>query len=67
MSPFGDLYNLYVLIALCFAAATPTSTPDRTAPRDRGDRARGLNRYEVCFGRFASLLEAPIVAIASAR
>jgi hypothetical protein len=37
MSPFGDLYNLYVLICPVFAAAILSSTPDRTAAPDRFD------------------------------
>src|SRR5829696_1386168 len=36
MSPFGDLYNLYVLIALC-SLCDPSSAPDPTASADRFD------------------------------
>ena len=68
MSPFGDLYNLYVLIRSVFAAATPVVDPGpyRGAGPFRSAR-HGHRRYKVCFGRFASLLEAAIVAIASGR
>jgi len=37
MSPFGDLYNLYVLIALSSLPRSLSSTPDRTVPPDRFD------------------------------
>jgi len=37
MSPFGDLYNLYVLIALSSLPRSLSSTPDRTVSPDRFD------------------------------
>ena len=51
-----------------FAAAILSSTPDRyrVAGSFRSGR-HGHRRYKVCFGRFASLLEPAIVAIASGR
>src|SRR5436305_1339886 len=67
MSPFGDLYNLYVLIAL---SSLPRSFFDPGPYRAAGPfrcRRHGHRRYKVCFGRFASLLEPAIVAIASGR
>src|SRR3982751_4116560 len=65
MSPFGDLYNLYVLIAL--SSLLRFVHPPRTVPRCRivSTGRRGHRRYKVCFGRFVSLLEGAFVAIAS--
>src|SRR6187397_1182757 len=67
MSPFGDLYNLYVLIVL---SSLPRSVfdpgPYRVGRPFRPGR-RGHRRYKVCFGRFVSLLQGAIVAIASGR
>src|SRR5450755_1007561 len=67
MSPLGDLYNLYLLIDLLSLGATSLRSLDRTATRARSAERRGHGRYKVCFGRFASLLEGPIVSIASPR
>jgi hypothetical protein len=67
MSPFGDLYNLYVLIDLS-SLLRPVFDPGpyRVAGSFRPGQ-HGHRRYKVCFGRFASLLEGAIVAIASGR
>src|SRR5215203_895150 len=42
MSPFGDLYNLYVLIALSSLARSRLRTPDPTASPDRAARTTRL-------------------------